>query len=117
MHKNDKIYKSKRHFFFKDVAIEIGVDEAIMLNHLIYWIAVNLMKNQNYFEGRTWTFNSVENFAIFFPYWSPGQIRRVLKSLVKKVIVIEGNFNKHKYDRTTWYALEDEKFWMTKEIP
>ena len=107
----------KLHFFNPEVALEYGVDEAIMLKYLIYWIATNSMNRTNYIHNRSWTFNSAEKFTKYFPYWSEGQIRRVLQSLLKQGAIIEDNFNKHKYDRTTWYALEDEKFWMENYNP
>tara|TARA_B100000315_G_C14309258_1_gene465538 strand:+ start:81 stop:467 length:387 start_codon:yes stop_codon:yes gene_type:complete len=105
----NKVKKTNRHFFFPEVAEAIGVDEAIMLNHLIFWIVVNKKSNQTKHLGRTWTYNSVVDFKPYFPYWSTSQIRRILKSLVDKGIIIEGNFNKSKYDKTKWYALNDEK--------
>ena len=108
----NKVKKTNRHFFFPEVAEAIGVDEAIMLNHLIFWIVVNIKSNQTQHLGRTWTYNSVVDFKPYFPYWSTSQIRRILKSLVDQGIIIEGNFNKLKYDKTKWYALEDEKGWL-----
>ena len=106
---NNTNKKTNRHFFFPEIAEAIGVDEAIMLNHLIYWIIVNIKSDKNRHKERTWTYNSVENFKLIFPYWSTSQIRRILKSLVDQGIIIEGNFNKIKYDKTKWYALNYEK--------
>ena len=114
---SDNNTKTKRHFFLTEIAEILGVNEAIMLNHLIYWIASNSMNGTNHFDGRYWTYNSAEQFTIYFPYWTTGQIRRILKSLVNHGVIIEGNYNKHKYDRTKWYALKDEKYWMTKYNP
>ena len=70
-----------------------------------------------YRENILWPNNYFLIFTIYFPYWSTGQIRRILKSLVNYGVIIEGNYNKHKYDRTKWYALKDEKYWMTKYNP
>ena len=114
---SDNDTKPKRHFFLTEIAEILGVNEAIMLNHLIYWIASNSMNGTNHFDGRYWTYNSAKKYALIFQYWSTGQIRRILKSLVFQGIIIEGNYNKHKYDRTKWYALKDEKYWMTKYNP
>jgi len=109
---NNTNKKTNRHFFFPEIAEAIGVYEAIMLNHLIFWIIVNIKSAKNRREERTWTYNSVVDFKPYFPYWSTSQIRRILKSLVDKGIIIEGNFNKLKYDKTKWYALNDEKGWL-----
>ena len=37
--------------------------------------------------------------------------------MVKFELIIDGNYNKIKYDRTKWYALKDEKDWLTKYNP
>ena len=113
----DEVKKTKRHYFFKEVAMSYGVDEAIMFNHILYWIASNNMNVRNKIDGRTWTYNSVEKFREYFPYWSAGQISRILRSLIKQDVLITGNYNRHKYDQTTWYALKDEKYWLTKYNP
>ena len=110
----DEFKKTKRHYFFKEVATAYGVDEAIILNHILYWIGTNMMNGKNRHDGRIWTYNSVEQFRAYFPYWSAGQISRILKSLIKQEVLITGNYNRHKYDQTTWYALNDEEYWLTK---
>ena len=109
--------QSKMHFFDKQLAKKYGVDEAIMLNHLIYWIATNNMNGKNRHDKRTWTYNPINAFIQYMPYWSEAQIRRVLNSLEKQEVIISGNFNKHKYDRTKWYALNDEEYFMKKHNP
>lgn len=94
-------------FSIKD-AEEYGLDEAVMLYNFKYWIVHNKANNKNYFDGRTWTYNSVNAFNKLFPFWSERQISRVLKSLINKGILITGNYNKVAYDRTLWYAFKDE---------
>ena len=109
-----KIHSGKNplHFFRRCFAEKYGVDEAIMLNHLMYWIAINSKNNTNQYDGRCWTFNSAEKFKAYVSYWSTSQIRRILQSLVKQDVIIEGNYNKHKYDRTKWYALKEEQYFL-----
>ena len=46
---------------------------------------------------------------MIFPYWTYAQIRRIIKSLIKQNVIMTSNFNKHLWDRTTWYALVDEE--------
>ena len=98
---------SKIHYFDVEIAKELGVDCAIMLNHLIYWIATNSTKTRNYIDKRTWTYCSITEFKKYFSYWSTSQIRRIINTLIKKEILLVDNFNKHKYDRTNWYSLND----------
>jgi hypothetical protein len=94
--------------FDTDYAIKYGLDESILLQHIIYWIVKNRANDKNNFDGKTWTYNSIHAFSELFPFWTEKQIRRVLESLIKKGVIITGNYNKLAYDRTLWYALLDE---------
>lgn len=93
------------HIFNEFIAAEHGVNEAIMLENLMYWQKTNKANNNNFFDGRHWTFNSVKAFTEIFPYWSQDQIKRILKSLETKELIVSGNFNKSSYDRTKWYSV------------
>lgn len=88
-------------------ALRYGVNEAIMLHHIIFWIDTNAANKQNFFEGRYWTYNSTTAFMEQFPFWSKDQIKRILKSLREQDVIMVGNFNKSGYDKTLWYALTD----------
>ena len=95
-----------------DVACECGVNEAIIINNFQFWILKNRAGGSNFHEGRTWTFNTVKSLAVVFPFWSTSQIRTVINSLIKREILMVGNFNKVAYDRTVWYAFADEQKWV-----
>ena len=85
-----------------------GVNEAIMLKNFQFWIRKNKAnKNANH-DGRTWTYNSTIALTELFGFWSTGQIKRILKSLEEQNVLMVGNYNKAKYDRTKWYAFVDE---------
>lgn len=93
--------------FDTDVAAMYGVDEAIMIANLQFWIRKNEANGKHYHDGRFWTYNSIEAFTKLFPFWTARQIRRILKSLEDKGVIVTGNFNTSAYDRTTWYAFGD----------
>ena len=109
--------KPKLHFFFPELAEKYGPSEAIILNHMLYWITHNSMNHKNYHDGRFWTFNSIRELAKQFPYFSKSQVGRFIKSLVKKGVLITGNYNRHRYDRTKWYALKDQKYFLENFHP
>lgn len=96
------------HHFNVEVAKKYGVNVAIVLNHLVFWIAKNRANNKHFYEGRYWTYNSIEAFQELFPYWTYKQIRTVFDKLKKTGLVITGKFNSTPYDQTRWYALTDE---------
>lgn len=92
-----------------DDATKYGVDEAIMLSNLKFWLRKNKVNERHNHDGHTWTYNSKKGFAELFPFWSPRQIERIINSLKKQGLIITGNYNKMKFDHTLWYAFVDEK--------
>ena len=99
-------------------AIRFGHREAVILFHFMFWIDFNRKKKQHYYDGRYWTYSSITTLkASYFPFWSTGQIRRGIRSLLKENVIIKANYNRMKYDRTTWYALKDEKHLAEIAIP
>ena len=99
----------KRDYYFNaEIACKYGVDGAIMLHHLAYWCHHNEVHDENYREGRYWTYNSAMTFKRFFPFWSAYQIRRVLRNLESAEAIIVGEFNRMATDRTRWYSIAPE---------
>jgi hypothetical protein len=96
------------HLFNVETAIELGVDEAIIIEHLIFWTEKNKASNRHEYDGRTWTYNSTKAFAKIFPYWNDRKISHILNSLVERGVLLKGNYNKVSYDRTLWYAFSEE---------
>lgn len=64
------------HNFDSDIAKEYGILEAILLNHIYYWIEKNRANEQNFFDGKYWTYNSTKAFAELFPYAQEKQIKK-----------------------------------------
>ena len=86
--------------FSKVDAEQYGVDGAVMLHHIRYWIAKNEANENNYHEGQYWTYNSTKAFAHLFPFYSARKIGRILSKLEDEGAIISGNFNGKKYDRS-----------------
>lgn len=105
------------HYMFNvEDAEKYGLEEAIIIYNFKFWIIKNIANNKNNFDGRTWTYNSVNAFTKLFPFWSRRQIDRIIKSLIDKEVLITGNYNKIAYDRTLWYAFKDESLLLNGEI-
>lgn len=100
------------HHFNTDIACEFSVIEAIFINHFQFWIIKNYADKQNFYDGRTWTYNSVLGLKEIFPYLSDKQIRSTLDKLVEKGVLIKGNYNSKAFDRTLWYAFANEEKWI-----
>jgi len=93
------------HSFDVEIAKKYGIEEAILLQNLYFWIEKNKANNKHYYNDTYWTYNSKKAFADIFPYMTPRKIDYTLKNLIDKGLVITGNFNENATDRTLWYAL------------
>lgn len=91
--------------FHPSLAIAIGVNEAIILQKINLWI--NCKPKDA--DGRSWIYNSYRSWQEQLPFFSESTIKRALKNLSDKGIIIKGNFNKMKMDRTTWYSIDYDR--------
>ena len=97
-----------QYHFDTDAAQKYGVNEAIVLNNIQFWVNKNAAGGNNFNDGRYWTRCSLQTYTNLFPFWTEPQIKRILKGLEDKGAITVGNYNKLGYDRTKWYALTDE---------
>lgn len=88
------------------LATKIGLNESIALQQIHYWLEINKKANKNFRDGRFWTFNSYAEWEKQFPFWSSRTIQRSITNLEKMKLVITGNYNKLKIDRTKWYSID-----------
>lgn len=85
------------------LAALIGLNEAIVLQQIHYWICSSL--NKNVVNGRKWVYNTYEDWNKQFPFWGQRTIRVIISSLKEKRLIATGTFNKIARDRTTWYTI------------
>jgi hypothetical protein len=104
-----------KYSFGVEHAKRFGVDEAIILQNLMFWITQNKKNESNQHEGKTWTYNSASAYAKRFPFWSERKISRIIKSLEVQGAIMSGCFNSKAYDRTKWYALVDENSYVKSD--
>jgi hypothetical protein len=55
--------------------------------------------------GHVWTYNTAEAFNELMPYFSPNKIQKLLKQLEVDGVIVTGNFNRKRYDKTKWYTM------------
>lgn len=94
-----------KHIFDVEIAAKYGVCAAILLENIAYWTVCNEANGVHFHDGYYWTYNSRKAYHEIFPYFGEKQIYNTLKSLVDDGILMTGNYNKHAFDRTAWYAL------------
>ena len=92
------------------LANEIGLNEAIVLQQINYWIEINKRAGKNYYDGKYWTYNSIKSWhEKNFKFLSVETVRRVFTKLEKSGFIITGNYNKDPRDKTKCYTINDEK--------
>ncbi|MDT0711042.1 hypothetical protein RM614_07795 [Mammaliicoccus sciuri] len=87
------------------LAIEIGLNEAIILQQIHYW----LNQSKHFYDGKKWIYNTYEDWNEQFPFWSVMTIRRTITSLEKQNLIISANYNKAGFDKTRWYSIDYEE--------
>jgi hypothetical protein len=87
----------------------IGLEEAIVLHQLHYWVNLNRDSKKNYRDGYYWTYNTFKKWHKEFEFWSISTIKRIIKKLEDKQLIIVGRFNKVNIDRTKWYRVNHNK--------
>ena len=106
-----KLLYTKEPIVINPIAAEVlGVNEAIIVQQIHYWLNINEKAKINFHKGKYWTYNTYENWQkTNFRFLSVSTLKRIFKKLVTKGILITDNFNKAKYDRTLWVTINYEK--------
>lgn len=113
--------------FDGEIAKIYGVNEAIFIQHIYWWIDRNRKSGKNFHRTiitrpsggmeeleAYWTYNSMQTFTEYFPFWTHRQIRTIIYSCRKKEAVYVAQFNEKKYDKTLWYTLNPRVAEMSK---
>jgi len=94
------------HSFNTEIAEMLGIEKAILLQNISYWIAKNIANNTHNVDGITYTYNSYEAFTELFPYMKINTIKRVIRELEDDGILLSRNdLNGSPYDKTKWYSI------------
>lgn len=96
------------HSFDVDIAVRFGVQEAIFIENLRFWILKNKANKKHFYQGKYWTYNSAKAYADLFPYWSKQQVERIILKLKLANVIEIGHFSPNAYDRTNWYSINEE---------
>ena len=68
-----------------EIAQEIGVDEAIMLQNIIFWLVKNKANGTNHYDGRYWTYNSHKALESFFLFGAKVKSKGYCKTFLIKM--------------------------------
>lgn len=82
------------------------LSEAAVLQQIHYWI----QKKINYHDGRYWVYNSLKDWTKQFTWiTTEATMKKQLDWLEGQGIIVTGNYNKMKMDRTKWYSIDYDR--------
>lgn len=96
------------HSFDVDIATRYGLQEAVFIENIRFWVLKNKANKKHFHKGKYWTYNSAKAYAELFPYWSRQQVERIISKLKDAGVLEVDHFSQNTYDRTNWYTLNEE---------
>lgn len=94
------------------LACAVGLNEALILQQFHYW----LQHSNNIKDGHKWIYNSYQEWHKQFPFWkSKNTLISAIKHLEDMGILVSGNYNKAKFDKTKWYRINYEKLQLLEK--
>ncbi|WP_051041090.1 hypothetical protein [Fibrisoma limi] len=113
------IERSNVHSFDVALACEVGVEKAILLGNILFWIHENEQRNSqaHFRDGRYWTYDTGKNLSSKYPYLTEKSIYRWLKELSVDGWIVTARYNDHQLDKTTWFARGERlENWLSDPI-
>lgn len=97
------------HSFNTEIAKKYGIEGAILIENIAFWIKKNIANKKNFHNNKCYTYNSVKAFSELFEYMTKKTILYALKKLEENKIIESENFNNNQYDRTKYYTIIDKE--------
>jgi phytoene dehydrogenase-like protein len=95
------------------LAVAIGLDEAIVVQQLHYWLTNPKNEGRVDEEGNKWVYNTYDDWKEDnFPFWSADKIQRIFLDLEKTGIVIARQLDAKKRDMRKFYRLDYDQICM-----
>ena len=84
----------------------LGINQAIILQQMHYWLKINQKKGSPQIDGYYWTYNTYQEWANQFQWLSAESIKRFILDLENKGVVISRQFKRAEWDRTKSYTID-----------
>ncbi|ARF50812.1 conserved phage C-terminal domain-containing protein [Pantoea stewartii] len=96
-----------------ELASRIGLNEAIVLQQICYWLEDTTSGVE--YDGKRWVYNTIDEWTNQFPFWSSDTVKRALTSLKKRNLIFVEQLKKTQHDRTNYYAINHANPLLTDE--
>lgn len=88
-----------------DLAKEIGLHEAVILQQIHYW----LEKSNHLINGYRWIYNTYQAWQEQFPFLSLSAIRKAIARLEGLNLLKTERFDKQRWNQTKWYSINYQR--------
>ena len=89
-----------------DLAYSIGLNEAIALQQVNYWLQETNSGLER--DGVRWIYNTTEQWLEQFPFWSKSTLKRTFRRLKSLGVLKVEQLNKSQRDMTNYYTINYE---------
>lgn len=96
-----------QYYFDVTLAEKYSVEEAIFVHNIAYWCWKNECNGKNIHDGTAWTYNTNAALRKLFPFWSKGQLERIISKCVKDGLLLTIIDNPLPTDRTRSFAVTE----------
>lgn len=103
------LYDERPLVVIPELAVVVGLNSAIVLQQIHYWVRINQRADKNFREGYYWTYNTHEDWREQFPFWSISTVKRIFMELEADNFIVTGNYNRLPIDRTKWYRINYDR--------
>ena len=97
------------------VAEVVGVNKALLLQYIEFWVEKNRANNVGIYEGKAWVYHTANGFAQIFPYMKSNTIAKYLIELENDGYIVSmknPDKSKNRNNQTKYYSLTQKYFDM-----
>ncbi len=87
------------------LAVKIGLNEAIFLQQLHYWI----LRSKSVYQNKRWTYKTTREWHKELPFLSVRTIERVIQKLKEKNLIVSKKLSSDKDNHTSYYTIDYER--------
>lgn len=97
--------QTKKHLFNPAVAVDVGINAALIFDYFAYWTVRNMDEGKNISRGKAWIHTTAKALGSIYTYLSEAQIKYALHKLQDAGMIENGGAVATPYGRATAYTV------------
>ena len=95
-------------FVLPTLAKAIGLNEAIILQHIHFWLGIVEQggDRSKFKDGRWWVSKTYTEWQTNFSWWSAQTIQRAIQRLENIDLLLSKQYGSSDHDQTKWYTID-----------